>query len=311
MSGLGTANAVEVQLKSILAATDFSHASEKALRHAVVLARHYRSKLYLMHVVSSLGFTIAGPDSAASASGLAWRDLKALEQRLMSSGAVAGLDHEAIVQDGEIWQELQRIVSQKEIDMIVVGTHSRKGIAKLVLGSVAEQIFRHASVPVLTVGPHCPTNAQMNSAETIRPLLFPTDFSGESVRALRYAASFANEQKTRLVLLHMLSSVPETQGNRWYTAEDVVQIRKATRAETLSRLHNLVRQVNLSAAPVCMAEFGEPAEGILWAARNLSVEAIIMGLKRKTYPDAISHLPWSTAYKVACGACSAVLTVRG
>lgn len=310
MSCFESVKVVDVQLKSILVATDFSPASEKALRHAVVIARHYHSKLYLMHVVSSLGFTMAGPDSLAKASDLAGRNLRSVEQRLMLNGTVSGLAHDVVVSEGEIWEELEKIVSQRLVDMIVIGTHSRTGIAKLVLGSVAEQIFRHASCPVLTVGPNCPTNAQMSSSELAKPLLFPTDFSDDSLRALPYAVSFANEQQTRLVLLHMLSPVPEVKGDRWYTAKDVIDIRNATRAEKFQQLHGLVRNVNLAVDPVCMAEFGEPGPGILWAARNLGVEGIIMGLKQKAHPDAFSHLPWSTAYKVVCGADAAVLTVR-
>lgn len=302
--------AIGVRLNSILVATDFSAASEKAVRHAIAIARHYHSKIYLMHVVSSLGFTMAGPDSVATASDLARRDLGKLEQQIMVSGAVAGLTHEVIIREGEVWEELEKVVAQRSVDMVVIGTHSRTGIAKLVLGSVAERIFRHASCPVLTVGSHCPANSQVDAPKSIRPILFPTDFSEASLRALPYAISFANERQTRIVLLHMLSPVPEVQGNRWYTAKDVTDCRKAVRAEKMRQLHSLVCDAKLSVDSICMADFGDPAEGILAAANHLGVEGIIMGLKQKTYVDAIAHLPWSTAYKVICGACSAVLTVR-
>jgi nucleotide-binding universal stress UspA family protein len=62
MPGLGVAKAPRVQLKSVLVATDFSAVSENPLRHGIVVARNYGAKLYLAHVVSSLGFTMAGPD---------------------------------------------------------------------------------------------------------------------------------------------------------------------------------------------------------------------------------------------------------
>ena len=311
MTGLAVSKSIDIQLKSVLVATDFSPASEKALRHAAAIARHYGSKLYIAHVVSGLGFVMAGPDSSAMASGLAEKNLEKLEQQLIIRGALAGLTHEMIVREGEVWEELEKVVAQRSVDMVVIGTHSRTGIAKLVLGSVAEEIFRHASCPVLTVGSHCPADAQISAQESIRPILFPTDFSDTSLRALPYAISLTNEQQARLVLLHMLSPVPEIQGNRWYTANDVIDSRKAARAEKVKQLHWLVRHAKLAIDPICMAEFGEPAEGILWAARKLNAEAIIMGLRRKTHVDAMSHLPWSTAYKVVRGACSAVLTVRG
>jgi nucleotide-binding universal stress UspA family protein len=134
-----------VQIKSILVATDFSPASEKPLRHAVAIVRHYGSKFFLMHVVSSLRFTRAGPDAVAAAAEAAWRDAQQVELELVAGGELTGLDHQVIVRDGEIWTELERVIMQEGIDMVVIGTHSRKGLVKLVLGSVAEQIFRHAS----------------------------------------------------------------------------------------------------------------------------------------------------------------------
>jgi nucleotide-binding universal stress UspA family protein len=237
MIGLGVSKSIGVQLKSVVVATDFSPASEKALRHAVAIARHYGSKLYIAHVVSALGFTMVGPDASAMASDLAERELRELEQQLMIRGALAGLAHEVIVREGEVWEEMEKVVAQGSVDMVVIGTHSRTGIAKLVLGSVAERIFRHASCPVLTVGSHCPADAQISAPESIRPILFPTDFSDTSLRALPYAISFTNEQQARLVLLHMLSPVPEIQGNRWYTPQDVIDSRKAARAEKVSQLH--------------------------------------------------------------------------
>lgn len=305
--------AVEVQLKSILVATDFSPVSERALRHAVVIAHHYESKLYLMHVVSSLGFTLAGPDSVSSASDLALRDLKALERRLESTGVVPGLRSEVIVREGEIWEEIDAIVKQKHIEMIVVGTHSRTGFSKLVLGSAAEQIFRHAPCPVLTVGLYCPTEPKLDMPKSVRPILFPTDFSDGSLRALSHAASFANEQKTHLVLLHILGPVPEALGNRWYTAEDVTEMRNAAKRDCLDRLHRLVGNIGLAIDPICMAEYGDfgaPADFILRAAAELDAEAIIMGLKEREHIDGISHLPWSTAYNVVSRARCGVLTVR-
>lgn len=69
--------ATDVHLKSVLVATDFSEASEKALHHALAIARHYHAKIYLAHVVSSLGFTLAGPEATTEAAALAVRDMSA------------------------------------------------------------------------------------------------------------------------------------------------------------------------------------------------------------------------------------------
>lgn len=198
--------ATGVKIKSILVATDFSPASEKPLRHAVAIARHYGSNFFLMHVVSSLGLTLAGPDAVAAATEAAWRDARQVERELVANEELAGLNHQVIIRDGDIWVELERVIKQKRIDMVVIGTHSRKGLAKLVLGSVAEQIFRHASCLVLTVGPNSPANADIETTGTLRPLLFATDFGEGSRKALPYATSFANQTQNQTHLAsHALS----------------------------------------------------------------------------------------------------------
>jgi len=130
-----------IQLKSILLAYDFSQASHKPLHHALSIARHYEAKLHVAHVVSSLGYTIAGPDALALAAERAKRDLQQLEQNLRKSEALADLSYEFILRDGDVWEQLELVIKEKEIDLVVVGTHGRAGLGKLLLGSVAERVF--------------------------------------------------------------------------------------------------------------------------------------------------------------------------
>lgn len=298
----------DIQLQSVLVATDFSPSSEKALQYAAALARRYGSKFYMAYVVSSLGFSLVGPDALVTATDLAWKDARNLESRLSQDGTLKGIDHDVVVRAGEIWPELGSIVRQKEIDLLVVGTHSRRGVGRLVLGSVAEQIFRHASCPVLTVGPNSPKRAETVVSDNLRPILFATDLSTESLAALPYAVSFANRRKTRLVLLHMLPPVPQTDSNRWYTASDVVQIRKEAEASVRRQLLDLVSATKLELEPVCIASFGSAVDGIVKTACCLNAMGIALGLK--PHHQAISHLPWSTAYQIVCSAECPVLTVR-
>lgn len=310
MSQVSTFKAVDVELRSILLATDFSAASERALHHAISIARHFNSKLYFVHVVSSLGLTMAGPEAIATSASLAQRDAALLERKLILNGALRELHHHLIVREGNIWEELEKVLRQEHIDLVVIGTHSRTGVMKLALGSVAEQIFRHAACPVLTVGPHCPFEPELPPPKEPRPLLYPTDFSESSLAALPYAISFANQIKTQLVLVHLLSHIPPTKGTRWYTADDVMRMRNEAQIDASRRLEELTTNVSFEVKPLCIAKISDAAEGILLAARVLHVSSIIMGLHRKAHIDLASHLPWSTAYGVVCGAECPVLTVR-
>lgn len=307
---VGASKTMDVRLKSVLMATDFSAASYKALQHAVSIAHHFGAKLYLFHAVSSLGLKIAGPEAVATSTALAMRDASLLERKLIMSGALQGLRHQVVIREGEILFELQRVVRHENIDLIVLGTHGRTGISRLVMGSVAEQIFRSATCLVLTVGPHSPKEIDLEKRENAGPMIFATDFTNASLAALPYAISFANQRRARLVLLHMLDPVPHVEDNRWYTADDVVLIRKGAQLRALERLKQLTAGAKLELEPMCIAEYGEPAEGILCAANRLGAEVIVLGLHRNAHVATVSHLPWYTANKIVCRAAYPVLTVR-
>lgn len=309
MSVEAPGTATDVQLKSVLMATDFSPASDKALPHAVAIARHYGAKIYLAHIVSSLRFAKAGPEAIACSKTLALRDAALVERKLVAIGALNGLHHEVIVRDGDIWNELHMIIRHAHIDLVVTGTHGRTGLKKLVLGLVAEQIFRHAACLVLSVGPHSSTDVDLGEPVRVGPLVFATDFSDASLAALPYAISFAKQRSTRLVLLHMLAPAPHVDGDRWYTASDVTQMEKESQEQALDRLNQLTLDGKLELQPLRIAEYGEPSEGILSIAKKLRAEVIVLGLHRKTHIETVSHLPWSTAYKVVCSAACPVLTV--
>ena len=301
----------DILVKSVLIATDFSEASEKALRHALAIARHYQAKLYIAYVVAERSFTLVGPEAVEVATESATRDARQLEEDLVRRGALAGVTHEVIVRQGNVWEELEEIVTQKQVDLVVIGTHARQGLGKLLLGSVAERIFHQAECLVLTVGPGCLGDSPVGSARAIRPFLFATDFSVPSLHALPYAISSANHFGTKLVLLNVVSEVPMPEGFSRPTAADVLRQQEMVRAANLRRLEELTsRNPKLAIAPEFVVEFGSPADEILQVADTLQTDAIILGLESSTRGGAVSHMPWATAYDVACGAGCAVLTVR-
>jgi len=152
-----TASTVGLGLKRILVAVDFTQSSRKAIEHGAMLARACGAKLYLAHVVSSLAFTLSGPESIAMAGDAAREDISRLENELLASGLLKGISHESIVRQGNVGEQLETVVEQEHIDMIVVGSHGHAGLGKI--ASVAEEIFRRVSCPVLTVGPCVPSKA--------------------------------------------------------------------------------------------------------------------------------------------------------
>lgn len=287
---------VGVDLKRVLVATDFSPASEKALRHAIAIARSYGAKFYLAHVVSALGFKLAGGESAAMATEAARRDILQLEGRLAQAGALTGIEHEAVVSEGRVWEQLELVIEREHVDLIVIGTHGRTGLRKIFLGSAAEDIFRHASCPVLTVGPCVAPDPPPGAA--LQHILYPTDFSQESTEAVPFAVSLAKQHGAKLTLLHV---VEQFEGE---AAADRARVVSALQ----ERLKELLPDEGLAGNPDFKVEIGPVDETILGIATAQSADLIVLGLRS---PDTfLDHLSWLHAYKIVCAACCPVLTIR-
>src|SRR4029077_1477166 len=109
--------------------------------------------------------------------------------------------HEVTVTEGDLWLALSEIANKQHSDLIVMGTHGRKGVSRALLGSAAEEVFRNAHCPVLTVGPHVSHNTERRLA--MKEILFATDFSPESLAALPLAVSMAQEHLSNLTFLNV------------------------------------------------------------------------------------------------------------
>lgn len=305
------APALELRLKSVLMATDFSPASVKPLHHSLAIARHHGAKLYVAHVVPPAPYLMAGPEALELGCEGASQDMQQLQHDLLHDRSLDGLDHEFIIRRGRVWEELQAIILQKQIDLVVVGTHGRRGLEKLLLGSVAEQIFRDASCPVLTVGPHSYREGRVDLTGEIRTYLFATDFGEASLGALPHAVSLAARAKARLILVHVVPAAPIPRIPGSYGAPEVILMRENARMACVRRLEQLVppdEQMTIESEFV--AEFGIPSEKILQVALDKGADLIILGLRRSPLVGTVSHMPWATAYEIVCGAGCPVLTVR-
>ncbi len=299
--------AAALKPRSILVATDFSEASEKALRYSLALARFYESKFCLAHVVSSLGLTMAGPDAIAACEEAASREAADLEDSLIRTGALTGIQHKFLVRQGELWPELREIIWEESTDLLVVGTHGRHGMTKLFFGSAAEQIFRQADCPVLTFGPHTDGRPWFGTSSTHRTFLFATDFGPASLHGLPQAIAAANQFRAKLAFLSIVPAVPSSTGEAMTDWQEDVHMR------TQQRLTELADNAELDLRPELYAEFESGrlvSEKILETADKLRADLIIMGLHDSAYAGVISHLDLATTYDVVCQAGSPVLTVN-
>ncbi len=287
---------VSISLKKILVATDFSEGSQRALLTGLGIARRYGAQVQIVHAVPSEGYGVTGAGMLGAAN-FAWHTAHRLESALLQNGSLDGIYYQLRLEKGEVWPVLSRVVEQECIDLVVVATHGRTGVWKLLLGSVAEKVFRHAACPVLTVGP----NVQPPSPDSTPPrsILFPTDFSRQSEHAFPYAASLALQHDAQLVLLHVIQP----------TGRELAPDNDMVRRSTNARLRKLVTaSMDVPREPELVIETGSPAETILKVAGEHSAELIVLGVRSRT--GLSDRMGWSTAYKVVREARCPVLTVR-
>jgi nucleotide-binding universal stress UspA family protein len=287
-----------VTLRNLLVATDFSQVSDAALDYALSIARRYESTVYVLHVVRPEAYELVPAESLGSAREMVRRWAEQEMASLLISGRLRGTPHQVLIAEGELWPAVVSAVEKNEIDLVVLGTHGRAGAAKLLLGSIAEQVFRLSNRPVLTVGPR--VRPDPGGAIDLRQILFPTDFSPWSVRALPYAVSLAEEYRARLTLLHV---VENSAGG---SAKGAVAARKSFSKE-LEAL--LPPGADLWCEPEAAVGFGDPVRAILEVADSKKADLIVMGVRGDGAVAA--HLPGSKAYLIVSRAPCPVLTVRG
>jgi nucleotide-binding universal stress UspA family protein len=146
-------------IKTILAPIDFTETSTHALDYAVDFAAVLGAAVSVVHVyqVPIYSFpdavVVAPPALAADLSAAAQKALDAaVSSRQRRCPAISGT-----LVTGNTWEEICRLATEQNADMIVMGTHGRRGIPRALLGSIAEKVIRTSTVPVLTV--HGPRNA--------------------------------------------------------------------------------------------------------------------------------------------------------
>jgi nucleotide-binding universal stress UspA family protein len=136
----------------ILVPTDGSAGVERAVDHAVSLAAEHDAAVHAIHVVNTANF--AAMPLEASVEGvedMLRDDAEAAVRAVVDRAEAAGVTAETVVADGTPSNEIVRYAEEEDCDLIVMGTHGRGGIDRLLLGSVAEKVVRAADVPVMTM----------------------------------------------------------------------------------------------------------------------------------------------------------------
>ena len=194
-----------ISINKILCPVDFFPASDAAVHYATSLAANYEAKVHLLHVVTPfvpMGYELPPDmtDVLESMKDAAARQMGAVAARV----GIAGVPLETEIRVGDIYDEIKRALEAVKPDLVVMGTHGRRGVERWFMGSTTEKLLRHTPVPLLTIA--APGEKPV-AAPQFRRILVTTDFSEGTPDALAYAFSVAQENEAEIILLHVVHDV--------------------------------------------------------------------------------------------------------
>ncbi len=286
-----------VSLARIMVATDFSPYSDQALDCALSLAQRFHSKIYLTHVITLAGHGMMEAEVGAPSHEELRNLAKESARKIEESGRLYGVPYEVVIEAGALWATLENLIRRYEIDLLVLGTHGTTGVLKVLAGSSAEEIFRQARIPVLTVGPAVPQQ-RLPKAE-FNNILCAIDFGPAAEREAAFAFALAQEYQAKLVLLHVTPR-PATASARDEVLKREADTRKLTDLAPTG--------VDLACKPEYRLASGEPVEEILQIAEDTKANLIVIGAKKRE--SLAGHIPHTKAYRMICGARCPVLTIK-
>jgi|SRR5271165_1646857 len=288
--------ATGVGIHNVLIATDFSHHSAAVLSYALNLVGRYGAHAEVVYVLPIDEYALAGPEAVTAARDAARRDLLEFKDKLRSGRFFeCDVDYRVSMLEGPIAESLLQWAHEKRIDLIVVGTHGRGGLGKVIPGSVAEKIFRRSHVPVLTVGPHIRRPIEVDGAHRI---LVPCDLTPRSHPGVQLACALAKENRAKLTLLHVIESFSKGMTSSSECAR-----------QAKDGLGRIVGRQGDGVDVVYQIEFGKISASILRTASEIGADLIVLGVRPSS--GVLDRFMWPIAYELVCQAECPVLTVRG
>jgi nucleotide-binding universal stress UspA family protein len=278
-------------IRQLLCPVDLSESSAQALRYAAAFSSVVHGDLTILYVrAAPLHRRDAGKSSATS--------LETFASNVIGFGPSCRL----LERQGEPVTEILTTAVAVASDVIVMGTHGRTGVQRLLLGSVTERVIRRSPAPVLVV-PHA---IRMPAEDSVRlaTVLCAVDFSDASSRAVDYAASIAAASGARLVLAHALEWSEEADADPG-SGRSFLPSSEDDAMAGLSEL--LTRGTHVHCDPELIVGYGTPADELRRFVDERDVDLVVLGIRRRN-PIDLAVFGSTTQRLIRDGACP-VLTV--
>jgi nucleotide-binding universal stress UspA family protein len=278
----------------IVVPTDFSPNSTRGMQFAMALAGP-RTRVTAVHGLDQFPYKFGPEESSNLRRQQAWATAQDSIARWMREGKFCKA--ETVVLEGEPAPAVAEFASSKGADLVVLGTSARSHAGRILLGSVAEEIFREIKCPVVVVGPR----VRLRTRRQIARLVFATDLEPHSLAALSQLSKLRSKFHSNLAAIRAVPrhlSLPGEQN----------RLKKETRDTLYAAADPNLRRHTKKISVV----FAPPAKAIPTFAKRLHADAIVMGIRRGgELSRAVTHIPWTLAHRVIAEATCPVITIRG
>jgi nucleotide-binding universal stress UspA family protein len=249
-----------IRLEKILYATDFSSVSTVALPYAAGLARWFEAKLHLVHIATPGLYVLGPPGAIPKAVEREKAAAKVQMEQLIARPELSHLEHEVIIEPGDLPSRLAELAHERGIDLIVIGASDLSGYRRWLRRPISTDVMQASPCPVLTV----PSQACSVPFRAFQRILCSVDSSQESACAFKYALAWAQEFEAALTTVHVL---------------DDKLPRSPAIDSTRARLEALISPEDRSRyRPEVSIRFGDQAQGILEAASDTGADLVVMGV---------------------------------
>jgi nucleotide-binding universal stress UspA family protein len=289
---MSTIAPAHVAFERILVPIDFSGVSQSALAYAKNIARQYQSHLFLVHVNQPINL-IMPPEAVWIEEGGIQRQL---EEQLEQAGAALrseGFRAKALSVGGTIQSEILSLIKKNKVDLLVMGTHGRKGLDRFLFGSDAEAVLRDVECPVLVIGPQVvpATNQKWHP----RRLICATTFNPNSAWIAAYAYNLSVQFQAEFMLINVENPAQPRASEDWPLFEK--EFKK-----------NLAGGISSNNAVPTLLSDSLPAHKIVDVAKEGNADLIVVGIR--TASTMASHLAPGTAPQVLTESPCPVLTLH-
>ncbi len=278
----------------VVVPTDFSPGSTRAMTFAQALAGR-GMRLTAVHAVDPFQYRFGPQESSNLRRQRVWASAHDSMARWLQEGRFC--DASAAVIEGEAAPAIAEFVASKGADLVVIGTSGRRDVNRLLLGSVAEEMFRDLKCPVVVVGPRARWLKKRKAAR----LVFATDLEPHSLAALSELKKLRSTFHSSVAVIRAVPHVSKLPGERNRLRNDTRERFKAVADRNLMK-HT--KRVDVAFAP--------PIKAITNFANRLHANAIVMGIRSGgELSRAVTHIPWTLAHRVIAEAKCPVITIRG